>query len=331
MSEFRWLKIAAVAVAGYLGGEAVSRLAAVTRVAEAVPYGGASERCNETLARTMATVEPAHGGLQAIGTRSAASAAPAAGGYLGVLLAGEAVEITSRVEARVRSVEVQLGDAVRTGEVVARLDGAELERELAIVTAQHAAAAAEAERSGIEVREATRIRDNRRELWRESLIEREAFDAADHGMRHSQRSLRVAMARAAETKARSAAVTQRLDDTLLRAPFAGIVAQRWVDPGATVGPDRPILRLVSTSSAHVRFAVPETAAEDVSPRLAVWVSVPGTDRHFGATVSRVAPELDVSSRMLFVEAEVAPEVAVAPWLGPLRGRTVRVSLTGSPR
>ncbi len=95
----------------------------------------------------------------------------------------------------------------------------------------------------------------------------------------------------------------------LRAPFAGVVTERWVDPGdlvknGTAG-GSPVLRVVDLSKVRVRLRVAEPDAPAVAPGRAFRLLVdelPGRD--FRGTVARVAGALDLETRTMVVEGDL---------------------------
>jgi RND family efflux transporter MFP subunit len=93
----------------------------------------------------------------------------------------------------------------------------------------------------------------------------------------------------------------------IRAPFAGIVTGRWIDPGDLVhahGSEK-LLELVDASRVRVRFHVAEPDALAATPGRAVSLRVDELgDRTFRSTVARTADALDQRTRTMLVEGEV---------------------------
>ncbi|MCC7140031.1 MAG: efflux RND transporter periplasmic adaptor subunit [Planctomycetes bacterium] len=120
-------------------------------------------------------------------------------------------------------------------------------------------------------------------------------------------------AKGAESAARAAAVEaeKTLGFATFRAPFSGIVTDRFVDVGALVRGSSGsqegarIVRLVDTSKVRVRFRVAEpdsSAAKKESAFRLVVDAVPG--KEFKGTVARVSEALDLSSRTMVVEGDL---------------------------
>ena len=83
--------------------------------------------------------------------------------------------------------------------------------------------------------------------------------------------LGAAQAQVQEQLARVEQMQQRLADATLTAPFAGMVAARYLDPGLLTSPSRPILRLLGAGEQKVRFAIPENEVHKVSLGIPVRV------------------------------------------------------------
>jgi membrane fusion protein, multidrug efflux system len=95
------------------------------------------------------------------------------------------------------------------------------------------------------------------------------------------------------------------------APFDGVVTERNVHPGALVGPaggatSPPMLRLMKNDRLRLIVPVPEAYAGSVARGTVVTFTVPAyPGRKFTATIARVADAVDVKTRTMAVELEVA--------------------------
>lgn len=163
--------------------------------------------------------------------------------------------LSTRLMATVASVTVREGERVEAGQVLARLDT----RDLDAKAAQVEAGLAEAEAMH---REAEAMERRIRSLYNDSAATRVQLDQAETGLARTQAAVRTARAAAAEVAAHRsyAAIT---------APFAGVVVQRFVDPGAMAAPGAPLVRVEDASRLRVRV----TAAPDQVRGLARGTSV----------------------------------------------------------
>jgi RND family efflux transporter MFP subunit len=221
---------------------------------------------------------------------------------VGVFVAREAAELAAPIAGRLIEVSKRIGDRVSAGEVVARIDARAQELDLAVARAQVAEAASE-HAVALAQRAASREREERlRALGEDGLS-----SGADRAQALAER--RVAELRADSVEAtllRQRATADRLsracEEALVRAPFEGVIAIRYADPGAQITPTRPIVRIVRSGPAIVRFALPEARSVGVGATLRVVVH--GSGAQLRARVERVAPEVDLALRAFVVEAEV---------------------------
>ncbi|MGM0553946.1 MAG: efflux RND transporter periplasmic adaptor subunit [Pseudomonadota bacterium] len=202
---------------------------------------------------------------------------------MGTIEARESVTVTATVTERVRELLFDDGDRVEVGQVLARLD-------------------ADEERA--ELREArVQVEDERREL--ERIRDRVAQGVVTRQQVDQQRS------RLNEAEARLAAVQARVDQRVIRAPFAGQLGLRRVSPGALVSPGTPIVELDDISLVNADFAVPERHA--VAIRLGMTVRGRSAHGPFEGEVVALGNRIDAATRTLTVRARVDnPERVLRP-------------------
>lgn len=246
-------------------------------------------------------------------------------GFLGVVMAGESVDIASPRAGVLTSVHVRMGGEVARDEIVATLDDRVLRDELDAARAALDAARVAAEKTGLEVAE-SRERLARYERWQRSAETAVVSDDDLAGLRYkakyATRELDMARERITEHEARVESLSRMLADASLRAPFAGQVAARYVDPGATVQPGQPIVRLVRGQALLARFAMPAERAVAVQRGMLADVHIAELSTAITGVIENVAPEVDAASRMIM--AEVRLDIPARLAREPLIGRVVRV-------
>lgn len=162
--------------------------------------------------------------------------------FLGLVRAGRTSKVGFEVPGTVAQLPVREGTEVDAGDVLARLDTAQLKARRAAVAADLARIEAELELARIKSR-------RQRDLQATGAVSQEAFD---------------------ETRLRAQALTAQLDSvraqlggididlrkSVLRAPYPGAVAERLVNSGAVVTPGTPVVRLMATGKreAHIGIA-----------------------------------------------------------------------------
>jgi len=121
----------------------------------------------------------------------------------------------------------------------------------------------------------------------------------------------------AEVKAAEAAdaVAQlNLARSRVKAPFGGVIAERILSAGAYAAIGTPIMRLVKTDPLRLRLEVPERDAPAVRLHQLVRVTVEGDTNVYNGQLTRIAPDLQESTRMLIVEADVPARGGLRPGL-----------------
>lgn len=227
----------------------------------------------------------------------------------GDLRAHQQVTVLARVEGYVGSVAVDLGDRVKAGDVLARIEVPELEQEAVRLRADAGLAQAG-------VRRAEADRDLKRLIQRRTaevaarspdLVSQESVDEAKGQLDVAEAELAVARARLAAASARTAEAEVRLSFAVVRAPFDGTITQRWADPGTLLraGEAGRIVALAAVRTLRLQVAVPESEA--------VWVVVgaratvrlaPLSGTPLEARVTRAGGALDPVSRTLKIECDV---------------------------
>ncbi|HUG42313.1 MAG TPA: efflux RND transporter periplasmic adaptor subunit [Longimicrobiales bacterium] len=205
-----------------------------------------------------------------------------------VLYSERDAEVTSRIRGVVTAVLVELGDTVRAGQLLGRLDAAEQAAALADADAAYRFASAEHQRV-LPLRDA-------------ELIEAAALDRAVYALRSAE--------------ARRDHARALLDHTFIRAPFDGVVSRRFVRLAQTIEPAQPLFRVTAMSPLRLRLMVPERDAAAVA--VGAEAALHGATGTAAARVIRIAPAVDPAGGTVEVLLEVPRPGALRP------GSAVRV-------
>lgn len=200
----------------------------------------------------------------------------------GAVAAWEEVSVGVELSGlRVAAVEVEVGSVVAAGDVLLRVD----DRTLASQLAQSDAQVREA-RTNLETarRKAARIR----ELADSQMVALQDAEEAEAARANAEARLNTAIA------SRDAARVQR-DFTVVRAPVAGVVSARSVQPGQVVGAGTELLRLIRDGRLEWRAELAEADLLRVDAGTPVRVEAPGGSVVDGR-VRTVSPALDAQSR-----------------------------------
>ena len=208
----------------------------------------------------------------------------------GALRAVEQVSVKARVSGDIREVLVREGEAVKSGQVLVRMDTSEYQARL-----DQARGNLNAARAQLDI--ATKTRDNNLALLDKGFISRNAFDNA---------ASQYAIAQANVDAARGAfeVVQKSLNDTVIRAPMSGLVSLRSVQPGEKVSADNRLLDIVNLQNMELEAAVPTSDIGQVVLGQSVTLRVEGLDKPFSGRVTRINPSTQTGSRSVLVYVQV---------------------------
>lgn len=241
----------------------------------------------------------------------------------------ERVSLHARVTGYLEELRVDIGSRVEAGEVLARLAIPEMEAELTRTRAEIPAARARLDRARAQAELADVTARRLRELQSSEpgAVMAQDVDIAEAERKVAQSQVAVLQADVARAQAHLAELEAIARYAEIRAPFAGVITERNVHPGALVvaGDESnalPILSIARTDRLRLSVPVPESLARACQSGLELAFEIdtfPGRD--FRARVSRVASALDPQTRMMRTEADVENEDGT---LSP--GMYARVSL-----
>jgi RND family efflux transporter MFP subunit len=234
--------------------------------------------------------------------------------YVGTILPWTEARVGPQlVSAYVDTVLVRPGDVVKRGQVIATLDCRNASASSKAVAMQ--ARALQAEQSAI-AHEAARVAQLQEGGFASpNEIERHAADSASKE------------AQLMETQAKMQRASLEVGDCVLRAPFAGEVTSRPVDPGGFVRPGSEVATVVDRDTVRVVAEVPEGDFEVVHAGVPVDIRALAASRALRATISRRSPSADPATRTVHVEIDVPDHDRSLPV-----GTTAELSIdVGEPR
>jgi RND family efflux transporter MFP subunit len=195
------------------------------------------------------------------------------------------------VSAYVDTVLVRPGAVVKKGEVLATLDCRNASASSQAVAMQ--ARALEARQQAI-AHESTRI---------QGLLDGGFVSPNEAEQKSAQSSEQEAQLLA--TKAKLLGTSLEVGDCVLRAPFAGEIATRTIDPGAFARPGTSIVSVVDRTTIRIVADAPEVDFDAIAPGTKVDIHVLATKKDLAATISRRAPAADPYTRTVHFELDVS--------------------------
>ncbi|MDR3329211.1 MAG: efflux RND transporter periplasmic adaptor subunit [Prevotellaceae bacterium] len=197
----------------------------------------------------------------------------------GTLMPSEEVELSFESSGRITVLNINEGQKVKKGALLAIINDSELQ----------------AQRDKINVQ--LKLAEDR-EQRQHMLLEREAI---------SRESYEQALAEMQALQADLAQIESKIEKSSILAPFDGTVGLRYTSEGAFVSPGTVVTNLVCISPLKVDFSIPERYAGEAHPGMSVLFTVEGYNRPFQAKVYAIAPRLDSKTRTITVRAMYANE------------------------
>jgi len=195
--------------------------------------------------------------------------------------------VRSKLSAEVLRIPVREGDRIAAGQVIIEFDTAQLRNQLA-----ERQATLESARATLAQNERTRTTNA--QLVKQNFISQNAFETADDAFRAQNAAVRVAEAQLAQTQL-------SLSDAVVRAPIAGLVARRHVQPGEKVAFDAPLLHIVDLGRLEVQAQAPVSDVARIAVGADVVVDVEGMPgQPFKGRIDRINPTTEAGSRMIAV-------------------------------
>lgn len=154
----------------------------------------------------------------------------------GYIVARRIATVSSKVTGKVREVLIEEGQKVEEGQVLARLDPLDADAQRELAGAQLAAARSQAAQVQAQLREAEAQAGRLQALVRDKLVSRAQYDQAI-AQRDALRAQLASVQRSTTVAGRQLQVAEiGVDNTVVRAPFAGVVTAKAAQPGEIVSP-----------------------------------------------------------------------------------------------
>ncbi len=248
----------------------------------------------------------------------------------GVVAAQKTTNVGPRVDGIIQDIQVQVGDRVAQGQVLFRTRNDEYRNRVEQARAAQQLAQAEADKAQLDL-------DRSRRLLNEGVSAQERADTAETAHR-------IAQARLEDVRVRLAEAERELDDTTVRAPYSGVITQRFVDEGAMVrtmmSSNSPVVQIMKTDIVVAIVHVAEVHLPRIAQGTPARVTIDGLNRQVDSEVHIINDRVEHSSHSVELRLGMRnPDLAIKPGLfaraelfpPPRRVLAVpRVALLGSP-
>ena len=228
--------------------------------------------------------------------------------YGGTTVAARASELGFKQGGELAALYVDIGDRVERGTLLAELDKRSLESRLAQAEAELAVARANVAALEAEVELAANTEARFRTLRADRHVSEQSYDEARLALRGKRAQLTLARADVARADAQRQVVAVTLDEAELRAPFTGIVQNRYFDEGSQVNAGQPALRLVEADRVEAHVGLPGRTAATLERSGAFELR--WNETRLPVTFRALLPEIDAATRTLTAVFTLPPQHAV---------------------
>ncbi|WP_373988858.1 efflux RND transporter periplasmic adaptor subunit [Duganella sp. BuS-21] len=272
-----WRAPAAILIVIAVAGGGWTVLRGKPEAAPAAPANAAAAKEKQDV------FELSTGDIAAVDARSLAVSLPLSGSLAPL----SSATIKSKVSGVVEATTLQEGMAVSAGQVLARIDQADLRARLQ----QQQAMLDEAQ---AKFAMATKNEGNSKALLTQKYISQNAYDS-------TQNTVDLARANVRSAAAMVEIARIALNDGVIKAPIAGVISKRHVQAGEKLAPDMPVYSIVNLSELTLEAQVPASEIPRVKVGQDVKFRVDGyAQRDFHGKVARINPATEAGSRAMLV-------------------------------
>ena len=237
----------------------------------------------------------------------------------GTLEARVKTTVSARIQERLAEVLVDQGDKVKAGQLLARLDDAEIKQQVAISEATLAAARQTAERVSADLARSEAVLaqarlDHKRliGLLASNAVSQTDTDKAVEALHVAEADLKRSHAAIAEAQGQVLVAEktllyrkEQMAFTQIHAPYDGLIIRRDRDPGDMLVPGGALMEIISLDEIWVSAWVDETAISKVAAgQMARIVFRSESDKNYPGVVSRIGRETDRETREFLVDVRV---------------------------
>jgi membrane fusion protein, multidrug efflux system len=209
----------------------------------------------------------------------------------GSLKAANSAIIKARVAGELQGLTVREGDAVKAGQVIARIEVTEY-------AARQQQAQDQADAAKAQIAIAQRQFDNNKALVDQGFISKTALDTSLATLNSAQATHRAAVSNVDIAK-------KAMLDTVLRSPISGIVSQRLAQPGERVAIEARIVEVIDTSRMELEANIGAADALSVKIGQTAMLDIEGSTAPVSSQVIRINPNTQAGSRNVLVYFSIA--------------------------
>jgi RND family efflux transporter MFP subunit len=209
----------------------------------------------------------------------------------GTITSTKVARLSAEVSGQVETVKVEVGDRVKTGDVLLQLDS-----EIETFTLQ--SSKAETEQARAELADAKRRYKDAERLKKQNSISANAIRLLQAEVEVDAAALNRQLAEERKQQA-------RVDRHTLKAPFTGVISERLTEEGEWITPGNPVLTLISIDDLRIDFRVPQEFYTRINNKSAITVTLDALpNRKFNGSIDAVVPVSDPTARTFLMRVLV---------------------------
>jgi membrane fusion protein, multidrug efflux system len=203
----------------------------------------------------------------------------------GSVIANEEVQLRPESSGRITGLTLDEGRSVRKGDLLVKINDADLKAQL--------------HRTELQLELAQLREERQKNLLQNRAIAQEDYD--------------VALNQVNTIKAEIELIKAQIDKTEIRAPFDGVIGLRNVSEGSYISPNTIIATLQDFSTVKIDFSIPERYAAYIRAGDKISFTRQGSDQRYEGTIMAIEPRIDQATRTLLLRAEAPnPGRAIIP-------------------
>jgi RND family efflux transporter MFP subunit len=211
--------------------------------------------------------------------------------FSGPLVAPSTAVVRAKASGTLLALDVAEGSRVKAGQLLGKVDLAELDSRVAERNAMLESARAQ-------LAQAERTHESNLRLADQKFISSNALENSRAALETARANLRAAEAQLATTRV-------SLRDAALVAPISGVIAKRHVVPGEKLSAEQQIVTIVDLQTLELAGSVGTHEVSMLAPGMAVDVKVEGVDEPVQGRIARIAPAAEPGTRSIGVTITLA--------------------------
>lgn len=219
----------------------------------------------------------------------------------GTVSAFTEAKLAPKVTGRVVSVSASVGQRVSQGQVLLTIDQSDYQTALRVAEANLSSARASSIKAETDYENAKINYDRTEQLFSQGAVSKSQLEEAKGTYAAAETGYKANQALISQYQASLDKAQADFDNTVVRAPFAGVVAQRLTELGEMVSQQTPVFTLIQDKPLLVKVNLAESTVTLVTLRQKVEIYVAATGKSYQGTVTAIAPQADQTTRAFYAE------------------------------